>query len=114
MKYKSELSENIIIGALINDINLILEMKDLKTEYFTIKVNKMLYVIIKRLFKAGSDSIDISDIVAITAFVGNSEKNKFNSDQKIINGDVYNSGDGLTANDALMIQQYLANIITEL
>ena len=65
MKYKSELSENIIIGALINDINLILEMKDLKTEYFTIKVNKMLYVIIKRLFKAGSDSIDISDIVAI-------------------------------------------------
>ena len=65
MKYKSELSENIVIGALINDINLILEMKDLKTEYFTIKVNKMLYVIIKRLFKAGSDSIDISDIVAI-------------------------------------------------
>ena len=65
MKYKSELSENIVIGALINDINLILEMNDLKTEYFTIKVNKMLYVIIKRLFKAGSDSIDISDIVAI-------------------------------------------------
>ena len=42
MKYKSELSENIVIGALINDINLILEMKDLKTNYFTVKVNKML------------------------------------------------------------------------
>ena len=65
MKYKSELSENIVIGALINDINLILEMKDLKTNYFTVKVNKMLYVIIKRLFKAGSDNIDISDIYAL-------------------------------------------------
>lgn len=65
MKYKSELSENIVIGALINDINLILDMKDLKTNYFTVKVNKMLYVVIKRLFKAGSESIDISDIVAV-------------------------------------------------
>lgn len=65
MQYKSELSENIVIGALINNINLILEMKDLKTNYFTIKVNKMLYVIIKRLFKGGSDSIDASDIYAL-------------------------------------------------
>lgn len=62
----------------------------------------------------GDGEIDISDIVAITAFVGNSEKNKFNSDQKIINGDVYNSGDGLTANDALMIQQYISGNLENL
>lgn len=62
----------------------------------------------------GDGEVDISDVVAITAFVGNSEKNKFNSDQKIINGDVYNSGDGLTANDALMIQQYISGSLESL
>ena len=62
----------------------------------------------------GDGEVDISDVVAITAFVGNSEKNKFNSDQKIINGDVYNSGDGLTANDALMIQQYISGNLESL
>ena len=62
----------------------------------------------------GDGEVDISDVVAITAFVGNSEENKFNSDQKIINGDVYNSGDGLTANDALMIQQYISGSLESL
>lgn len=63
--YKSEISENIVIGALINDINIVLEMKDLKVEYFTNKVNKMLFTVIKRLFKAGSENIDIADIYAL-------------------------------------------------
>lgn len=54
--------------------------------------------------------IDISDVAALSAFVGNPEKNPL-EEQGIINGDVHNSGDGLTANDALMIQQYLAGII---
>ena len=64
-KYKSELSENIVIGALINNINLILEMKDLKDCHFTTKVNKMLYLVIKRLFKSGSESIDVADLYAL-------------------------------------------------
>lgn len=64
-KYKSELSENIVIGSLINNVNLILYMKDLKDYYFTIKVNRMLYLVIKKLFKSGSESIDIADIYAI-------------------------------------------------
>lgn len=63
--YKSEISENIVIGTLMNDINLILEMKDLKVEYFTVNVNKMLFTVIKRLFKAGSENIDIADVYAL-------------------------------------------------
>lgn len=63
--YKAEISENIVIGALMNDINLILEMTHLKVEYFTSKVNKMLFTVIKRLFKAGSESIDIADVYAL-------------------------------------------------
>ena len=63
--FKSEFSENIVIGALINDINLILEMKDLKSKYFTSQVNKMLYIVIKKLYKAGSENIDQSDIYAL-------------------------------------------------
>lgn len=63
--FKSEFSENIVIGALINDINLILEMKDLKSKYFTSQVNKMLYIVIKKLYKAGSKNIDQSDIYAL-------------------------------------------------
>ena len=64
-KFKSELSENIVIGALLNDIDLILNMNDLKVNYFQVKVNKMLYTVIKRLFKSGATSIDISDVYAI-------------------------------------------------
>ncbi|MEE1073266.1 MAG: DnaB-like helicase N-terminal domain-containing protein, partial [Cellulosilyticum sp.] len=63
--YKAEISENIVIGALMNDVNLILEMAHLKVEYFTSKVNKMLFTVIKRLFKAGSESIDIADVYAL-------------------------------------------------
>jgi len=57
--------------------------------------------------------IDSADVVAAAAYVGNKEKNPLDP-QGIINGDVHNKGDGLTSNDALAIQQYLAKIITEL
>ena len=57
-------------------------------------------------------TVDVADVVAIAAYVGNPEKNKL-TEQGIINGDVHNSGNGLNANDALAVQQYLANIITK-
>ena len=58
-------------------------------------------------------NVDIADVVAIASYVGDSAKNTL-SVQGIINADVHAVGDGITANDALAIQQYLANIITEL
>ena len=58
-------------------------------------------------------NIDIADVVAVASYVGDSAKNTL-SVQGIINADVHAVGDGITANDALAIQQYLANIITEL
>jgi len=56
--------------------------------------------------------IDSADVVAAAAYVGNPQKNPLGK-QPIINGDVHSSGDGLTANDALMIQQFLAKIVTK-
>ncbi|MGN0676928.1 MAG: hypothetical protein ACI4K5_04220 [Ruminococcus sp.] len=58
--------------------------------------------------------MDIADSVTISAYVANSELNPINVEQRIINGDVHNTGDGLTANDSLMIQQYLAGKIENL
>lgn len=58
-------------------------------------------------------SVDIADAVSLAAYVGDTEKNKLDP-QGIINGDVQASGNGVNANDALTIQQYLANIIKEL
>lgn len=52
--------------------------------------------------------IDASDIVLISAYTGNRQKNPIDKNG-LLNGDVHNTGDGLTINDALAIQQYLAN-----
>lgn len=58
-------------------------------------------------------SVDIADVVSIAAYVGDKEKNPLEP-QGIINGDVQGEGNGLNPNDSLAIQQFLANIITEL
>lgn len=60
----------------------------------------------------GDGEVDISDVLTITAYVGDSENNQL-SEIGLINADV--NGDGvINANDALTIQQYLTGIITEL
>jgi replicative DNA helicase len=58
-------SESIVIGGLINHLDYILELTNLKTEYFTVDVNKVLYHTLKKLYKNGSTSCDILDIYAI-------------------------------------------------
>ena len=59
------------------------------------------------------NSIDIADVVAVASYVSDSQKNAL-SGQGIINADVHANGDGISANDALAVQQYLANKITAL
>jgi hypothetical protein len=59
------------------------------------------------------NKVDIADAVVISAYIGDPEKN-FIREQRRINGDVHSRGDGLNANDVLMIQQYLSGSITEL
>lgn len=59
------------------------------------------------------NEVDIADAVAISAYVGDSEGNPL-SEQGKINADVQATGNGVNANDALAIQQYLAKVITEL
>ena len=58
-------------------------------------------------------SVDIADAVAVASFVGDSKKNTLSADA-LANADVQNIGDGVTANDALAIQQFLAGSIKEL
>mgnify|MGYP004617225243 FL=1 len=58
----------------------------------------------------GDGTVDVADVVAVSAYVADSSKNSLD-EQFIKNADVHNTGDGLTANDALMIQQYLSGTI---
>ena len=58
-------------------------------------------------------SVDIADAVAIAAFVGDSDNNKL-AESGLINADVHGSKNGVNANDALAIQQYLAGIVKSL
>ena len=57
--------------------------------------------------------VDIADVVAVSAYVGDSSVNKLSNDALFL-CDVQNTGDGITSGDVLMLQQYLAQIITEL
>lgn len=57
--------------------------------------------------------VEIADIVAMSSYIGDSQNNPLDV-QAIINSDVQNRGDGLTAGDVLAVQQYIANIITTL
>ena len=58
-------------------------------------------------------SVDIADVVAIASYVSDSVQNPLKS-QGMINSDVQCEENGMNANDALAVQQYLANIITVL
>lgn len=60
-----------------------------------------------------SGKIEIADAVKIMCYVTDKENTEIDA-QGILNGDVYQTGDGLSVQDALSIQKYLAQIITEL
>lgn len=55
----------------------------------------------------------MSDAVAIMQSLANPDKYKL-SDQGRYNADVYDAGDGITANDANTIQKYLLGLIKSL
>ncbi len=58
-------------------------------------------------------SVDVADVVAVAAYVGDAENNNL-KEKGLTNADVHNNGNGITADDALVIQQYLAKIIPSL
>ncbi|MDE5947123.1 MAG: cellulose 1,4-beta-cellobiosidase [Oscillospiraceae bacterium] len=58
-------------------------------------------------------TVDVADVVATAAYVGNPDANKL-PERGLRNADVHANGNGITADDALAIQQYLAKIVTEL
>jgi hypothetical protein len=60
-----------------------------------------------------SGSIDITDVVNIMSYAANPEKYPIDEIGQVL-GDVYNKGDGINNMDALQIQKYLANEITDL
>lgn len=59
-----------------------------------------------------SGDIEIADAVKIMCYITDPENTDIEP-QGILNGDVYQTGDGLSVQDALEIQKYLAQIITK-
>jgi hypothetical protein len=57
--------------------------------------------------------VSVADAVAILQYLGNKDKYSL-SDEAKTNADVYNTGDGITPNDALTIQKYDAGIVKSL
>lgn len=61
----------------------------------------------------GSGDVEIADAVKILCYLTDPENNPIEP-EAVQCGDVYQNGDGLSVQDALSIQKYLAQIITEL
>jgi hypothetical protein len=57
--------------------------------------------------------VEIADAVAVMSYVCSPSKYPI-TDQGKLNADVYNNGDLLSSEDALSIQKYLANVLSEL
>ena len=62
VEYTAVTSEGVVIGALMNDVKLILALKELKPDFFTHPAYKILYLTIRKLFRDGSTEIDILDV----------------------------------------------------
>lgn len=57
--------------------------------------------------------VNVSDAVAITAFVSNASKNSLTK-QGQLNADVQGNNDGINASDAFKVQQYATGVLREL
>lgn len=64
-RLSSTASESLVLGGLINHLEWILEFSDLKIEYFSAEVNKVIFKALKRLYKNGATSCDIIDIYSL-------------------------------------------------
>lgn len=60
----SQSSESLVLGGIINNLSWIVELSNLKVDYFTVEVNKIIYSALKRLYKNGLVNCDIADIYA--------------------------------------------------
>jgi replicative DNA helicase len=58
-------SEGLVIGSVINHPDYLLELSDLKADFFNDKINQIIYMSIKRLYKNGAKTIDSADIYAL-------------------------------------------------
>lgn len=61
----SQISESLVLGGIINHLDWLLEFTDLREEYFNTDVNKIIFRILKKLYKDGATTCDIVDIIAL-------------------------------------------------
>lgn len=64
MRLSSTISESIVIGGVMLHLDWLLELTDLKIDYFTDEANKIIYATLKKLFKNGSMTCEVIDIYA--------------------------------------------------
>lgn len=106
-EYTAVTSEGVVIGALMNDVKLVLELKELKPDFFTRPAYKILYLTIRKLFRDGATEIDILDVYA---FLESSKKYfKIIEDEGGVDflDTLYGMGEGYTLD---MIQPHVDNI----
>lgn len=84
--------------------------KNTEAEFYA-KKNNLTFINLDIHGDANCDGeITVADVLSVSMYIGNPEENLL-SEQEIINADVHNSGNGLNATDAFMIQQYIAGFI---
>lgn len=64
-RLSSQISESIVLGGIINNLNWLLEFTDLKEDYFETEVNKLIFRVLKKLFKDGMQSCELIDIISV-------------------------------------------------
>ncbi len=62
---KATTSETVVLGGIMSNPCFLLDLTDLKADFFSDQVNRTLYIAMKRLFKKGAKTFDIADIYAV-------------------------------------------------
>ena len=65
MEVNNLTSENIVLGAIFNDLYFLLKLPKLESEYFSIEINKRIFLALRKLFSDGCDKVEITDVYAI-------------------------------------------------
>lgn len=65
MEISNLTSENILLGAIINDLYGIVKLPKIESDYFSTDLNKVIFLALKKLFKDGCKKAEITDIYAV-------------------------------------------------
>ena len=65
MKISNLTSENILLGAIINDLYSLVKLPKIESDYFSTELNKAIFLALKKLFKDRCTKAEITDVYAV-------------------------------------------------